>query len=58
MGGAVGAIGVIVMLDRIGKGIRTAPRDALISLSASPKSARTAFGVHRAMDTPAPCSGR
>ena len=39
------------MLDRIGKGIRTAPRDALISLSASPKTLGTAFGVHRAMDT-------
>jgi MFS family permease len=50
-GGAVGPIAVFVMLDRIGKGIRTAPRDALISLSASPKTLGTAFGVHRAMDT-------
>ncbi|MDP9135887.1 MAG: MFS transporter [Actinomycetota bacterium] len=50
-GGAVGAIGAIVMLDRVGKGIRTAPRDALISLSASPQTLGTAFGVHRAMDT-------
>jgi MFS family permease len=51
VGGAVGAIGAIVMLDRVGKGIRTAPRDALISLSASPKALGAAFGVHRAMDT-------
>ena len=51
VGGAVSAIGAIVMIDRIGKGIRTAPRDALISLSASPKTMGTAFGVHRAMDT-------
>ena len=50
-GGAVAPIAVFVMLDRIGKGIRTAPRDALISLSASPKTLGTAFGVHRAMDT-------
>jgi MFS family permease len=50
-GGAVGPIAAFVMLDRIGKGIRTAPRDALISLSASPKTLGTAFGVHRAMDT-------
>ena len=50
-GGAAGAIGAIVMLDRVGKGIRTAPRDALISLSTSPKSLGLAFGVHRAMDT-------
>jgi MFS family permease len=50
-GGAVAPIAVFVMLDRIGKGIRTAPRDALISLSVSPKTLGTAFGVHRAMDT-------
>jgi MFS family permease len=50
-GGAVGAIAGLVMLDRIGKGIRTAPRDALISLSASPTTLGMAFGVHRAMDT-------
>ncbi len=50
-GGAVSAIGALVMVDRIGKGIRTAPRDALISLSVSPKSLGMAFGVHRAMDT-------
>jgi MFS family permease len=51
VGGAVSAIGALVMVDRIGKGIRTAPRDALISLSSSPKSLGMAFGVHRAMDT-------
>ena len=50
-GGAVGAIGAIIFLDRVGKGIRTAPRDALISLSAPPKALGAAFGVHRAMDT-------
>ena len=50
-GGAASAIGALVMVDRIGKGIRTAPRDALISLSASPKTLGMAFGVHRAMDT-------
>jgi MFS family permease len=50
-GGAVSAIAALVMVDRIGKGIRTAPRDAMISLSASPKTLGMAFGVHRAMDT-------
>ena len=50
-GGAAGAIGALVMVDRVGKGIRTAPRDALISLSSSPNSLGLAFGVHRAMDT-------
>ena len=50
-GGAAGAIGALVMVDRVGKGIRTAPRDALISLSSAPQSLGLAFGVHRAMDT-------
>ena len=35
----------------MGKGIRTAPRDALISLTAHPKALGAAFGVHRALDT-------
>jgi MFS family permease len=38
-------------LDRTGKGIRTAPRDALISDSVSAQSRGAAFGWHRAMDT-------
>jgi MFS family permease len=50
-GGSVGAVGGIVFADRIGKGIRTAPRDALIALSTAPAALATAFGVHRAMDT-------
>ncbi len=37
--------------DRIGKGIRTAPRDALIADSTAPESRGRAFGLHRAMDT-------
>jgi len=50
-GNSVGAIGGIVLADRAGKGIRTAPRDALIALSTAPSALATAFGVHRAMDT-------
>lgn len=50
-GGSVGAVGGIVLADRTGKGIRTAPRDALIALSTAPAALATAFGVHRAMDT-------
>lgn len=38
------------VIDRIGKGIRTAPRDALIAESVNEKRGR-AFGIHRAMDT-------
>jgi MFS family permease len=37
--------------DRIGKGIRSAPRDALIADSVSPERRGLAFGFHRAMDT-------
>jgi MFS family permease len=51
VGTAVSAIGAVVLLDRIGKGIRTAPRDAMISLSTPKSQLGTAFGVHRAMDT-------
>ena len=41
----------VIALDRIGKGIRTPPRDALISLSSAPRRLGLAFGVHRAFDT-------
>jgi MFS family permease len=51
VGTAVSAIGAVVLLDRAGKGIRTAPRDAMISLSTPKDQLGTAFGVHRAMDT-------
>jgi MFS family permease len=41
----------ILFLDRTGKGFRTAPRDALISLSSSPEKMGESFGIHRALDT-------
>jgi MFS family permease len=44
-------LGAIIFIDRTGKGIRTAPRDAMISLSTPPDQLGTAFGVHRALDT-------
>ena len=37
--------------DRVGKGIRTAPRDALIADSVTPAQRGVAFGLQRAMDT-------
>ena len=40
----------VVAIDRIGKGLRTAPRDALISLRSRSEDLATAFGVHRALD--------
>ena len=38
-------------IDRFGKGVRTAPRDALIAESADKAYLGRAFGFHRAMDT-------
>ena len=40
----------IRVFDRVGKGIRNAPRDALISESVDPSIRGRAFGYHRAMD--------
>lgn len=51
VGNAWLAISAILMLDRLGKALRTAPRDALISMSAQPAHLGLAFGLHRAMDT-------
>src|SRR6476661_8846499 len=41
----------LVVIDRAAKGVRTAPRDALISLSSSEPGLGVSFGVHRAMDS-------
>ncbi|MEU9117986.1 MFS transporter [Streptomyces sp. NPDC048483] len=45
------AIGAVLAADRTGKGLRSAPRDALISLSTAPEEQGRAFGVHRTLDT-------
>ena len=37
--------------DRLGKGLRTSPRDALIAASVEPKERGRSFGVHKAMDS-------
>ena len=41
---------VLRFLDRVGKGIRTAPRDALIAASTDEQIRGRAFGFHRALD--------
>jgi MFS family permease len=51
VGGAWTLLVSVIMLDRLGKGIRTAPRDAMISLTSQPENLATSFGVHRALDT-------
>jgi MFS family permease len=38
-------------VDRLGKGIRTAARDAMLSDASTPASKGTVFGFHRGMDT-------
>ncbi len=38
-------------IDRVGKGLRSSPRDALLADHAGPAQRGRAFGLHRAMDT-------
>ena len=44
---------VLIMrgLERVGKGLRTAPRDSIIAASVNEKTRGRAFGLHRSMDT-------
>ncbi len=42
---------VLRTIERAGKGIRSAPRDAMISESAVKEQRGRGFGLHRAMDT-------
>ncbi|MGY6019836.1 MFS transporter [Streptomyces spinosirectus] len=51
LAGSIGTLGAVLALERTGKGLRTAPRDAMISLSTPAAKQGRAFGVHRAMDT-------
>lgn len=45
------AVTALVTVDRVGKGVRTAPRDALITATSEPESLARSFGVHRTLDT-------
>ena len=38
------------VIDRFGKGVRTAPRDVLVSESSDPKTLGRSFGIHKALD--------
>ena len=40
----------VLTADRLGKGIRTAPRDALITAASKPGNLAASFGVHRTLD--------
>jgi len=46
-----GSVLAIRFGDRVGKGIRTSPRDALVADSVSVEERGKGFGLHRAMDT-------
>ena len=48
-GSWVGILGARV-IDRLGKGIRTAPRDVMVAESANRQQMGKAFGVHKALD--------
>jgi MFS family permease len=43
-------VAIIRFIDRLGKGVRTSPRDALISISTPEDLKGKAFSLHRAMD--------
>lgn len=50
LAGAWPMVAALRFADRIGKGIRTSPRDALIADVTEPSRRGAAFGLHRAMD--------
>lgn len=45
------AVTGVITVDRLGKGIRTAPRDAMIAAGSPADAISRNFGVHRALDT-------
>jgi MFS family permease len=51
LAGSWGVVAGARWADRVGKGVRTAPRDALIADSISSSDRGLAFGLHRAADT-------
>lgn len=47
----VGWIFFARLVDRLGKGVRTAARDAILADESTPQTKGTVFGFHRSMDT-------
>ena len=45
------AVTAVLTIDRLGKGLRTAPRDALVAAASRPDNLGRSFGVHRMLDT-------
>jgi MFS family permease len=50
-GAGFAVLSTVVAVDRLGKGIRTGPRDALLASASSSAQLGRNFGVHRALDT-------
>ncbi len=48
---SVGTVFFSRVTDRVGKGVRTAPRDALLSYNSNESNSGKIFGFHRGMDT-------
>ncbi|MEG0322050.1 MAG: MFS transporter, partial [Oscillospiraceae bacterium] len=55
--GSWGGILVARVIDRMGKGVRTAPRDVLVSESADGDKMGKAFGIHKALDMAGSAAG-
>lgn len=53
MGWIMSSAGLFLLrsMDRLGKGVRTAARDALLAQEATPETKGRIFGFHRSMDT-------
>ena len=51
------SITAVIAVDRLGKGLRTGPRDSLIATASDPADLGRNFGVHRAMDTAGALAG-
>jgi MFS family permease len=45
-----GQVFAVRVLDRVGKGVRGAPRDAMLAMWATPETRGKIYGFHRAMD--------
>ncbi len=50
LAGSWGGVLAARVVDRVGKGVRTAPRDVLVSESAAPGRLGHSFGLHKALD--------
>ncbi len=57
LAGSWPAILALRFADRLGKGLRTSPRDALLASSVDPSKRGLAFGLHRSMDNAGAVAG-